>query len=731
MAYKKRCISNPLGNLVQLLSFALLIQVSILQSSPGSFGITNSTVIINTIASNQTAGQPIPFFTGVGGRNGTYVPNIPQLKPWGPSSANLTNNLGSILTNYLPVKINSTGSVLLPLLTKMAIDVLRYSPTIPRLFLPNFSYANVTAAQLPISVMPDLQTNLIGLLTYIKNTTEPNIYTMTKLLSFVPPFIIASFASLQQNFDIVLNDISTANTLMDLEETQGINNVNFLLTNGQDIITGFNNSVPTVQMLSVNFPLMLNLNATYNSSATAIAAGLVAILTKAQVTQAATLAVSKNGTQPFIQAILNTTSGFAPLFNQTRAYVQNFTDTVQSRNATLSALWNSNYNATCGQQMQILNQTGWYLGNATANIPPGLVANYVSLTNAYYGQISLLRSRVVDIVAKLSNWYNILNNGVNMWTNPITNAYSSVFGPGSATTTVVPISTVINNSLNELVVFLQKENAYTMATQASQGTKSVALVGTQAFSNFKNKLPTIQSVLSAISLIIDGPAAGFRQTIPVSLDFFQQVLSSPPVVYTPPSFKLPPPITFNSFPPFNFGDAVYPYLWSDLIQISALNFNLAQGSNTASAISPATQGYPLCLFSVPVYQVSYLNQNFIQAAFPMQYSDYEFTVQLAPIYPRGELNPLVTFQFPVPPPNVVVPANPIPPTSIGNAAPPANEPLNGWNNNLYSVRVKYFDSSVVVSITASDTSGFLNLLRSGNGPVITLTVTPTIVAPAF
>lgn len=648
--------------------------------------------------------------------------NFQRYNPQGDALDNLagTNKTavgpaGAGLNEYLPKTLPTWPSVLSNIMS-IGGNILGLNPNLDNTtFFPMETRAKVYPknGQFPMRVIVQ---EIINVLTNTKSFKAPIMYNNTILMNDIPNYLQSQFVRWGKDMDASLSDLVNGNAYIDNVDKESSLDAKFLVTKGSDLVAQYNATMNSNNFYDQKLPNLMIVSQMYDKRMN----DTVDSLTRVRDSLAVAFGNLRNRLAQRSNEIFNNTVALARdvqvIWNQTEAFVKDFTDTIRARNVPVSNSFETAYLAQCVPSSDLLDAAVVTLNEAVAVLP--VRAAYIKTdANAYINAaMNEMDSKTVSVSSTLRRAVTCIN-GINTDHGAKIRVIGSTFFSTPATQikgffTQAYASINALNTQADTLFGLQSAGLQALATAADSPVKTTAL------GKLLNESTPLLAELSSAFL---GKNSVTVMSMPLNLNVLAQEGLAKEATYNP----------FKSSPPVPYVRKVIPKLADDVDNTALAD--LAPGIGNVVIPTYATSNAPYLatqlassrsdnsVFLPMCYTADFITNNWVQSVMPHRYGIYSAEFML-----DGQLltsAPLVNFKinFPGPIPPVQFKFNPK--TMVG-AAPtmPIQADLNGVNNLVRSVSMQSTPMGVKAVLMVGDDAQFQSLLRQPNKPNFSITV---------
>jgi len=551
---------------------------------------------------------------------------------------------------------------------------------------------------------------------YVINTTEVSFYNARFLFGKVSQFHLALYQNYTNNYLNAIGVLNSVQDTMNLDENGVMNDFVLINDNIATYLTNYNQSVingNTTLNASTTFSAFLATNAPrLITTLQGLVASYQDLYRRARIASAVINGTSiLNMTNSLNQTIRNVFVNISSVQNYYNALIQNFTN---RGGALMTQFW-AQYNATCIQNELSLNDSQARL-NDFASYLANAKATYWSWTNRLMSQAkdSLRRPLAQD----RNNFTQVLSEA-----NQICAAQSSE---------IESWFTQFGQQQTNLADFLSRLSSFSSAESAAVGQLNTAMLGLSPLSSSVEFQNSVNGVLGNMSMVVNGPNITNIAPISVNRTNFTVISQSTALGYdiswTQGLPQSPPNPTANvpyidSATSATFNFVPFPPVPND----SPVGQPMCSGAAPQSVAFPAmftaypcfdpSQAQSTLYAQTPLIAAKWLSFVFDVSMYNLQFPAAVMISVSAQNPPSGvtQLGQPLTFSSNIPSPNQVGTVSPV----AGNAAQQTNF-NNGWNNFVFSYRVRSQQMAIEVQILVSD----VDIARQAN-----LSASLTFVAP--
>lgn len=584
---------------------------------------------------------------------------------------------------------------LTPLLGKIQYDLLRFDPAAVNFTIP------ITPAAVPTNVIFDALSAVKSYFEVIVTSSEVAFYNATTMFSQVSQYHLALYQNFTTNYDSVINILNGLHNTLANDEGAAVNDLTVIGDNVQTYINNFNASL--IAALDVDAKINGTVQKTFANDTTVLITNMTGTLKSytdmynaARISnKAAKDGLLKNVTDLFstgMNSINATRNGFDGL-------VKNFT----SKGSAEIAKFYATFNTTCLPNEGMMNEVKNKLDEFNAYLTAVKVAN-TNWTRTLYDQAKDNLDR--DSI-KMKNDLNGMFTEFDMIFKGQGSDIQAWFNKLSANRN--HIQTILNN----LRLFADAEAAFVSSRNADMHAKPSLADGNAHWAS-------LVGIMGNMSMIVNGPNTTGIANLRLMNNTFTVLRTQPPLKYD---------LTFHDPLPNLPANPVTGGVFTDTSLFSAFNaFPLQAGSLSHSAtgssmVCPnpytASSAFPALYTAYPCYDNAQLADKANPSTptvgghwivFNFDLSTYSFNIPPVALITlnadripdaKDPLSTPLSFSANIPNPTQVTSA-----TSSVSTPPPAAAAVtyanNGWNNFVFSYRLRSSINALEVHLMVSD-----------------------------
>lgn len=551
---------------------------------------------------------------------------------------------------------------------------------------------------------------------FVINSTEISFYNARFLFGKVSQYHLALYQNYTTNYLNAIGVLNSVQDTMNLDENGVMNDFVLITDNIATYVANYNQSVingNTTLNVSANVAAFLSANVSrLTTTLQNVFASYQDLYRRARIASAVINGTSiLNMTAALNQTISNVFVNISSVQNYYNAFIQNFTN---RGNGLMTQFW-AQYNATCIQNELSFNDSQARL-NDFSNYLANAKATYWSWTNR-------LMTQAKDSLRRP------LNQDINNFTQVSTEANQIC---AAQTAEIESWWTQFGQQQSSLADLLSRLSAFSNAESQAVAQMNTAMLALPPLSSPVEFQNSVNGVLGNMSLVVNGPSTTNVAPISVNRTNFTVVSQSTALGYDISWTNQLPPTPPNPTANVPYIDQATSGLYN-FSPFTPVPNDVPIGQPICSGAAPQSVAFPAMFTAYPCFDSSQIQttlyaQTPIIAAkwlsFVFDVSMYNLQFPAAVMISVSAQNPPsgtaqlaqpLSFASSIPSPNQVGTVNP----AAGAAGQQTNY-NNGWNNFVFSYRVRSQQMAIEVQILVSD----VDIARQVN-----LSASLTFVAP--